>query len=600
MRRRHVLGRIAPPAFTAALTLILTSGAAAQNALGDGATLDANPAQGYGGRNMATPEQNFRLRNLLVTGDVAGGRGFRGSVGYAAEYDFRGELGSNELFPFRAYSAFSDPQWINNWRGYDPLSAGQAFGLYEVDRPGRTTSLDYVQSRAAFPYGQVASWQAQFDRLLASQAEVSSTFTEEQPLLVSEFYSADREPFRVTASPLRGLVREALTEDPTAFGLTPYDALRLREDLMAERVAGPLIKPFEYDYERLLGPEAEDAEEPFEPVGAERVGGEAVDGAAIDPRLGEPVPSAYDQIMRRIMARYESIDPREDVEGVGEALDDGPLTPADLQTELEAIQRYLQGQQPVTPTTEPGEEPGEEPGDEPGDAPATEPEPGEVMPGGEFEMPEIPGLERPETPEPPSGLEAPEVGEMILKHGSYVGSLSTGDGSRYAELVDEGQMLINRGDYFSAEARFLRALRLQPYEPLAMAGMANSQIGAGLYQAAAATLRDLFTRHPAMIDTVYSPELLPNRRRLEVLTARLAEPVEEEGFRSPTAEGLVLAYLGHQTGDRSLIEAGLRKMRQADAHDPLPALLRPIWLAEDSNAPAPAETGANSDENAEK
>ena len=75
------------------LVALAPAGAAfAQNALGSGDVLDANPAVGFGGRNLPTRLTDYRARNLLITGNVAAGRGFRGTVGYFAANDFRPSL----------------------------------------------------------------------------------------------------------------------------------------------------------------------------------------------------------------------------------------------------------------------------------------------------------------------------------------------------------------------------------------------------------------------------------------------------------------------------------------------------------------------------
>jgi hypothetical protein len=105
MRHRvAVLGLIACGAWSAP--------AAAQYELGGGDVLDSNTATGFGNQNLPAQVQDFRSRNLLITGNVVAGRGFRGTVGYTGQYDFRGELGSDDLFFERANSAFSSPQYL--------------------------------------------------------------------------------------------------------------------------------------------------------------------------------------------------------------------------------------------------------------------------------------------------------------------------------------------------------------------------------------------------------------------------------------------------------------------------------------------------------
>ncbi|MEM1424462.1 MAG: hypothetical protein AAGH64_10725 [Planctomycetota bacterium] len=116
------------------LALGAVSRAHAQNALGDGTALDSNLRVGSGGRNPVT--QDFRrelaYRNAIVTGNVAGGRAFRGDVGYSAAYDFRGETGSDDLFEFQRDAFFSGLAT----RGISGISAIQSSLAYPVTGAG--------------------------------------------------------------------------------------------------------------------------------------------------------------------------------------------------------------------------------------------------------------------------------------------------------------------------------------------------------------------------------------------------------------------------------------------------------------------------------
>ena len=91
-----------------ALLLFAGSAANAQNALGDGNALDANPGQ-YGSSNYARPSlvDELRFRNSIATGNAPGGLSFRGDLGYRSAGEFTGELGSDSLFAFRRDSLYS-------------------------------------------------------------------------------------------------------------------------------------------------------------------------------------------------------------------------------------------------------------------------------------------------------------------------------------------------------------------------------------------------------------------------------------------------------------------------------------------------------------
>ena len=109
------------PALTCLLAIAcLHCSAMAQNAL------DAALQVGSGGKNVATVQEDLRARNLVVTGDVSNGRGFRGSVGYTAENDFRGATSGDSSLAFRQGSAMSDPSLLRT------MNANEAFKMSSV------------------------------------------------------------------------------------------------------------------------------------------------------------------------------------------------------------------------------------------------------------------------------------------------------------------------------------------------------------------------------------------------------------------------------------------------------------------------------------
>ncbi|MCH2152937.1 MAG: hypothetical protein MK089_06305 [Phycisphaerales bacterium] len=167
---------------------------------------------------------------------------------------------------------------------------------------------------------------------------------------------------------------------------------------------------------------------------------------------------------------------------------------------------------------------------------------------------------------------------MVLRHGQRVNSLSTGDNTRFEELMKAGQTLLDEGKYFWSEKRFARALRFIPGHPLATAGLAHSQIGAGLNLTAALTLKSLLGFQPEMIDVVYDPTLLPAEadieRSINDLQRRLAQDENIDDY------GFLLAYIGHQLDRPELIKQGLDAMKKASQDLVLTDLLRSVWLPE--------------------
>ena len=148
-----------------------------------------------------------------------------------------------------------------------------------------------------------------------------------------------------------------------------------------------------------------------------------------------------------------------------------------------------------------------------------------------------------------------EDAARILRHQQTINELGRDDKRRVDELVKQGEAALREGDYFRAERRFEQAQGLAADNPLTDAGIAHAQLGAGLYLSASLTLRNLFTSFPELIDAKYDRALLPAQDRLDtaigVMRQRMQRGDDVAGY------GLVLAYIGHQTGDRALVAEGL-------------------------------------------
>ena len=379
-------------ALAIALGLLAAGPAAAQNALGSGRALDANLNPASGGLNTAAPAADFRARNLIVTDNVLGGRGFRGSVGYTAEGAFHGATGTDQLYAFRRDSAWSDVNLVNYGYTDQRFRYGPDFGLVAYTRVGENASA----------------------RSLARRAQAEQVYRS------------------------RELIDARLRIDPRRVG---RDRSRYR------RAARP-------------------------PAFAR----------------GPAVPSGR----------------RGRNDGGRAAAHRSSLAPA--------------------------------------------------VAGGVRHL-------------------------ALAPQGQRTERLGSGDADRFNEHLATGERYLREGRYFFAERRFRRALRFTPGHPMATAGLANAQVGAGLYLAASLTLRSLFSYQPEMIDAHYEPGLVPNEVRLKHAVAKLQQRLESTGDR--TASAFMLAYVGRLLGDRQYIERGLAVMEEDSPDDPLLPLLKEVWLAED-------------------
>ena len=217
---------------------------------------------------------------------------------------------------------------------------------------------------------------------------------------------------------------------------------------------------------------------------------------------------------------------------------------------------------------------------------------GQRLPGGVAPLPGLGELQQdplgdPEDDSDPLKIVPPErtltIEEMaeVLRHGRLVQTLTEGERTRVRELIEEGQAFVGKGDFFRAERRFDNALRMQPDQPMAMAGLASAQIGAGLYLSASLSLRKLFTDYPEMIDTRYAEELLPSRNRLNAVARTCREWIELG--RDIAGYGLTLAYIGHQLGDEAMVTDGLMALSDDPDAASLRRILRAVWLSPETS-----------------
>lgn len=572
--------RLANASILAALAL--AAPAAAQNAIGDGRALDANPALTSGGLNEAALPTDFAARNDIVTNSVIGGRGFRGSVGYTAADAFRDEAGSDDLFQFRADSAWSGVNFVNYNTTYQRFRFGQDANIIQYARVGQgntsgTFEPDY-STRA------INDARMRLDQLSFASLTTSTQESRIQPSVVGNMYDPEGNAYVVRASALGGLERTAVNRVGEMIGLTAYDFARVAEEVDKTKTTG-VGAPYQSSYAELLasarlGLTPNDARvnplrlgdlpKEGETEGPDAEGGDAVTTGDAELRaIRTKVAERYAQmeaagvISRKITPELDE----ETVRGVEE--------------DLRALRLYLTGS---------AQEEGEAP--DPDDA--TLPRRGLGVAKSLELPPPVATLDdldpdRPLTDSPDQAvggdikvadLKVADIG-MVLRHGERIDHLTSGrEETRFAELLASAEEALREGRYFWAERRFNRALRFTPGHPLATTGLVHTQIGAGLYLSAALTLRSLYVYQPEMIDARFAPGLLPNRPRLldavDTLAGRL-----DDARRDRSNAALLYAYVGRLLEEPQTIRRGLDVLAEEVPDDPLLPLLRAIWLGEE-------------------
>lgn len=531
---------------------VLSPGARVRGAVGVrrlpgmGGALDANLSVTDGPANRAAQQIDFNARNLVVTNSVAGGRGFRGSVGYLADTDFRARAGSDDLYRWEAYSAESNPVWVQTVRSADQFQIAQGIGQFEYRRA--TTPLETIPSNQ--PMAARPDARLRLDRQNSALNIGSVVQLNAQPVEFAQGLDARNNPVNYYVSPIQGLRMEKVADPLAKSGLSLYEKAVAREEIANGRIL------------------ANNAQEAFiSPLSRSA----AVDAMVRPVAIGaESAGDAYDRIVRDVVRAYA------DAPNVNVNAD--PRVIEDVRKEIEALRGTLRGR--VTTTEAPKLEVAPDPTETP--EPGIDPRTGLPM------APTKPDVNETAVPGEPLSEDEAAIQEELrnaetirrlaenLRHGGTVSDLSPGERARVDQLVRSGQDNIQKGEFFAAERCFADALALNPGNPLLIAGLGNSQLGAGLYLSAGLSFRELFTSYPEMIDTRYEVRLLPKEARLRQAVDALRERIS--GKTDADSFGLLLAYLGHQLEDRSLVNEGLGVVTGNPTNDAMRLLLQEVWL----------------------
>jgi hypothetical protein len=561
-----------------AATLALGAPAMAQNAVGDGRALESRLQTRFPGSLPPVGRsfnQELFLREAIVSGTAPSGLSFRGEV-LPSQFEFRGELGEDQLFAYRRDSLYSGlsgrgirgtealqyqfalsvggrvPQTLAGpisynragaaERGVDPLSPLQR-DLTANDGLRRVVPEESDYFQAAVEYQAAVESGA----ALVAPVRSISTFTANrslQPSLVGLMQNRrTQETSGQTSSPLLGIQ------------VVPVDTLRNPE--RAPRLEAPRL-PSE-----VLGAPGADGR------GAQGAGTPAVRTAGSDRTRNPDNPqTAYDQLIARYRSLASTVDPTEPPPPEGR----NPV----WASELIELRRLLRGLSPSTAR-----------------AMGVEPE---VGPDGEVRSAtrqgQNPLLDPESNPDLPTGFNV-EVLQRLRDSAGVSETLIATDLAHvdaYAAHMRAGERMLERGRYFDAEERFITAMSSRRGDVNAQIGRAHAQIGAGLFLSASLNLRQLLLGNPEVAAMRFGEGLLPQPERLEQITEALRAGLGRPGGGSDS--GLILAYLGWQLDRPEDIRAGLESLRDGgEAEERLAELLGAVWLGT-----VPSEPDAEDDD----
>lgn len=574
---------------------------------------DANQQVGSEGINQPRDQPDYAARNLLITGNVAGGRAFRGQINYTNPGAFRGNLQSDSLFSFTRDSAYSA-------LGNQGLGSGSYGDRVIVTRPstsvpGYNRNLRY--SGQYDPSANVLSYRDSSGGLI-SVTGVSGLADVQQHLSRNNrslgLVNTPGGVFSVDASPLTGIRFNALDAN------TGLRTNLRQNNAGSNNIQRPPQPPTEEEaelerqqdrslnYNRRIEGTYQQAETDLDRLGLNL----PEDPLAID--LGTQVQSA---MALKLAGRTDNNIPNTQAQSIRERVfgpnaqqqeqDQDPNQPgarpqppsapedpykkliADILAQAEQVEEDpdagSQGEQDQDAQGQDAEDDGSQQPDwkKIFEAPKQEERKATRMLREEavrraLNMVDEEGNVDFDTPLP--GVDDDSELGKLLDDLSYdlprMQTLAGDNENRITNLMTKAEQVLKEGRYLIAENYYRQVVNEKPKDPLAKAGMIHSQMGAGMIRSAAFNLRGLFSDHPELIALRYDAELMPETERLRWLQNRLQKMIGE-GDRGGDP-GLVLAYLGYQLEAKPLVEFGLDHAQSKAPRDPLMPLLRRIWI----------------------
>lgn len=581
--------RFATTALLAASSALAVLPAAGQQYVQDGNAHDANHQVGSGGANRVENQVDYSQRNLLITGQVGGGRAFQDEVGYFTAGGFQDALGSDSLFNFQRDSIYSSPQAL----GVQVRNVGS-----QVVVTRNTTQVPGLQ--VASPLGTAT--RTVFDTnsgTLSFRRDDGGLIIvpglrdlQDAPNLYSigTVRTQDGALAQVNASPLTGIQINPLQADPFRFNTAPQTDTQFDPTQQTEPGTPGLYEPVR-PWDNLTDPAGPNVDTENNP-------------AAMRSNNGRAAPSMVlgNQINAQLSMQTQQTDPR-NLDGSLTQLNnylfgsaqpnvDPALPPQAPQNPYEAILAQIREQAQLAEPADPeaGTDPGidkpewmsvlENPDEAVLDAinrakeDAIRRSLGLVDENGEVNRDvELPDIDR-----------NSELGQMIENLNYDLPRVATLSGEdrqvRHNKMLLRAEQDLAAGSYLSAENIYRQVLRESQDNPLAKAGLIHAQLGGGMIRSAAFNLRALFSEHPELIALRYDENLLPSAERLRWLQRELQEMISQDIHGAEP--GLILAYLGHQLEAEPLVQYGLGVAQERSPRDPLLPVLDRIWLDHES------------------
>ncbi len=559
--------------------------------------LDSNLQSGAGGRNAAVATPNFAARNNLISGLVSGGREFRSDDIDITGFDdtlgeqwrtgslvsgsaFRGELGSDELFRFRARSlSFSQldrfdggSQDFQNQPVYSGVPPASITNIYGDSSDGGDAMYDVI------PRGDASSNEFRtFFRTMTTALDSAGNV----PLAAGVMRAQDGQMWELEATPLRGLRTTQVSESEEDAddvgrdtGTSESDTGDGDED-QQNRIGGPLIPPsIEIGTQILAAVESRDMSDIEQRA-------EQLEKSLLVPPPSEDEEADAESMFVNILKQIEAggplgLDGDADVDvDVVDGVEDLDLAAPDVEQPATVDAAAPPGDS-MTPNLARIRELTDLKLDDP-----TEELIRQAEDARSAALRHALGIsDQAELDAQDQGLALlpPQLQKLVDKLDYDLPRLASLAGNTESEVnthFREAETHMAVGDYFKAEKAYQKVLQYKSDNELAGIGIVHAQLGAGLIRSSAANMRRFFTERPQLIATRYESKLLPSKARLQWVRGQLEKMIKRGDRTEPP---LMLAYLGYQAGSPALVKYGLDLADARSPRDALLPLLRRIWL----------------------
>ena len=503
----------------------------------DGRALDANPLIGSGGYNSGTipdPYSQMMLQNKIITGNVTGGKYFRGQAESTDPRNFRGQAASWSMDRFirDAGGVPAYGQSIPTPGTMQPFYGGQL---------ANPLSPDFVRGASGTfttppkPNGDTAAYDP---RIGSIRMDSAMSLPSGDLMMPGPYDPMSNERTVYTASPLMGLKAWRPSELADRQFLNDFGSMRARGV-----VEGMALEPRQI---RQMQEELNDAVDTPDKTKPK------------DPNLAKPLPPPFETPAPSLLRNKPLVDPiggkplaneiREDL-----GVQHRPLVPVPQQSsqyaEMEKrLNRYY----------------------------------GEIIKGNETKFPNAakqlkkPSGEKPKTTDsegpkigPPTEGKTEvtdstlpdyaQIGREILGGASPMGSAakpqpfkirSLAAGVRadgLARLIRDGEKLMREGKFDSAMLRFDAAQQVAPNNSLVTMGRANAALGAGYYRKAEAWLRVAMENDPVLLMAQFDLTEFYGEARLAAVVKDLKEAANAQTDDAGLA--MLLAYTAYSAGN---------------------------------------------------